>query len=97
MKKSKSYQRLNKELLTILAELSNEAAQIDGYSHLSHTVKFDFFPSSLLVYCHFSDNQKLCVAQSHQIEKKLQKKLQKLLLSKGIVLKAPKTNLYFQS
>jgi hypothetical protein len=93
MKMSKICQRLNVKLLAVLAQLNEEAKQIDGFSHLSHTVQFDYFPGSLLVQCHFNDEQQLRDAQGSHVESKLQKMLHKLLLKKGIVLKDPKTNL----
>jgi hypothetical protein len=93
MKMSKTCQRLNVKLLAALALIDEEAKQIDGFSHLSHTVQFDYFPGSLLVHCHFNDKQRLLDAQSSYAESKLQKKLQRLLLKKGIVLKDPKINL----
>lgn len=96
MKMSKICQRLNQKLLAVLAQVNEEAIQIDGFSHLSHTVKFDCFPSSLLVHCHFNEAQQLHDAQNSHAETKLQKQLQKLLLKKGIVLKNPKVNLNLQ-
>ena len=96
MKMSKICQRLNKNLLAVLTQVNEEAMKIDGFSHLSHSVQFDCFPSSLLVHCHFSKAQQLRAAQSSQAETKLQKQLQKLLLKKGIVLKDPKINLNLQ-
>lgn len=96
MKMSKICQRLNKKLLAVLVQVNEEAQQINGFSHLSHTVQFDCFPSSLIVHCHFSDAQQLHVAQSSLAEMKLQKQLHKLLLKKGIVLKDPKMNLKLQ-
>ena len=70
MKMSKICQRLNKKLLAVLAQINEEAKQIDGYSHLSHIVQFDYFPSSLLVHCHFNEEQQLGVAQSSHAEVK---------------------------
>jgi hypothetical protein len=96
MKMSKICQRLNVKLLAVLAQINEEATQINGFSHLSHTVQFDCFPSSLLVHCHFNEAQQLCTAQSNHIETKLQKQLHKLLFKKGIVLKNPKMNLKLQ-
>ncbi|WP_114326157.1 hypothetical protein [Candidatus Colwellia aromaticivorans] len=97
MKMSKICQRLNMKLLAVLTQINEEAKeQVDGFSHLSHTVQFDCFPSSLLVHCHFSEAQQLRAAQSSHAETKLQKQLQKLLLKKGIVLKDPKMNLILQ-
>jgi hypothetical protein len=96
MKMSKICQRLNQKLLAVLAQVNEEAIQINGFSHLSHTVQFDCFPSSLLVHCHFSEAQQLLDAQKSHVETKLQKQLQKLLLKKGIVLKEPKVNLNLQ-
>ncbi|WNC73266.1 hypothetical protein RGQ13_04555 [Thalassotalea psychrophila] len=93
---SKIVQRLNVKLLAVLALVNEEAKQVDGFSHLSHTVQFDLFPSSLLVLCHFSDEQKFRDAQGSHVETKLQKQLHKLLLKKGIVLKNPKMNLKLQ-
>lgn len=96
MKMSKIVQRLNVKLLAVLAKIDEEAKQVEGFSHLNHTVQFDLFPSSLLVLCHFSDEQKLGDAQGSHVETKLQKQLHKLLLKKGIVLKDPKMNLKLQ-
>ncbi|MFT5759902.1 MAG: hypothetical protein ACI9LM_004686 [Alteromonadaceae bacterium] len=96
MKMSKICQRMNKKLLAVLAKVSEEAKQIEGFSHLSHTVQFDLFPSSLLVLCHFSEVQQLGAAQSSLAEVKLQKQLHKLLLKQGIILKDPKMNLKLQ-
>lgn len=96
MKMSKICHRLNKKLLAVLVQINEEAKQVDGFSHLSHTVQFDCFPASLLVHCHFSEAQQLRVAQSSHAETKLQKQLHKLLFKKGIVLKNPKMNLKLQ-
>jgi len=96
MKMSKICQRLNKNLLAVLAQINEEAKQVDGYSHISHTVQFDYFPGSLLVHCHFHEVQQLRDAQSGDVEIKLQKHLHKLLFKKGIVLKDPKMNLKLQ-
>lgn len=96
MKMSKICQRLNKKLLAVLVKINEEAKQIDGFTHLSHTVQFDYFPGSLLVHCHFSEAQQLRIAQNSHVETKLQKQLQKLLLKQGIVLKDPKINLNLQ-
>ncbi len=87
---------MNKKMLAVLAKVNEEAKQIDGFSHISHTVQFDLFPGSLLVLCHFSEVQKLEVAQSSLVETKLQKQLHKLLLKQGIILKDPKMNLKLQ-
>jgi hypothetical protein len=96
MKMSKICQRLNQKLLAVLAQVNEEAKQINGFSHLSHTIQFDCFPGSLLVHCHFSEAQQLHDAQNSHAELRLQKLLQKLLLKKGIVLKNPKVNLNLQ-
>lgn len=96
MKMSKICQRLNGKVLAVLTQINEEAKQIEGFSHLSHTVQYDYFPGSLLVHCHFSGAQQLIAAQSSHAETKLQKQLQKLLLKKGIVLKNPKLNLNFK-
>ena len=96
MKMSKICQRLNEKLLAVLSLMSEEAKQIEGFSHLSHTVEFDCFPGSLLVSYHFTDTQTLRVALDSHVETKLQKQLHKLLLKKGILLKDPKMNLKLQ-
>jgi hypothetical protein len=96
MKMSKICQRLNKKLLAVLVQINEEAKQLDGFSHLSHTVQFDYFPASLLVNCHFIEVEQLRVALSSHAESELQKQLHKLLLKKGIVLKDPKMNLKLQ-
>ena len=57
MKMSKICQRLSVKLLAVLAQVNEEAKQLDGFSHLSHTVQFDCFPGSLLVHCHFAEAQ----------------------------------------
>ena len=93
---SKICHRLNNTLLTVLVQINEEAKQVDGFSHLTHSVQFDCFPGSLLVYCHFSEAQQLHDAQSSNAETKLQKQLHKLLFKKGIVLKDPKMNLKLQ-
>ncbi len=93
MKMSKICVRLNEKLLTALTQINEEAKHIEGFSHLTHTVKFDCFPGSLLVHCHFSETQQLHDALSNHVETKLQKLLHKLLFKKGIMLKEPKKNL----
>ncbi len=97
MKMSKTGQRLNKKLLSVLTQLNEEATQIKGFCHLSHTIQFDNFPSSLLVYCHFSDEHHLHAAHHIQTETQLQSFLHKTLLKNGIVLKNPKHNLKLKS
>jgi hypothetical protein len=96
MKMSKICQRLNEKLLLVLDQVTEEAKQVEGFSHLSHTVQFDCFPSSLLVNCHFNEAQQLLCAKGSHTDIKLQKLLHKLLLKKGIVLKNPKMNLTLQ-
>ena len=49
MKMSKVCQRLSNKLMAVLVQINEEAKQLDGFSHLSHTVEFDCFPASLLV------------------------------------------------
>jgi hypothetical protein len=96
MKMSKVCQRMNNKLLIVLAKVTEEARRVDGFSHLTHTVQFDLFPSSLLVLCHFSEEQQMHAAQSSLVETILQKQLHKLLLKQGIVLKDSKMNLKLQ-
>jgi hypothetical protein len=93
MKMSKTCQRLNNKLLTVLAQVNEEAKKINGFSHLSHTVQFDYFPGSLLVLCHFNDEQGLQDAHKNHTETQLQKQLHRFLLKKGVVLKDPKISL----
>ncbi len=96
MKMSKICQRLNDKLLAALTIIDEEAKLVEGYSHLSHTVQFDCFPGSLLVQCHFDEDQQVRAAKGCHVETKLQKRLHKLLLKKGILLKEPKKNLNLQ-
>ena len=79
---SKICHRLNNKLLAVLVQINEEAKQVDGFSHLSHSVQFEA--------------QQLRVAQSSHAETKLQKQLHKLLFKKGIVLKDLKMNLKLQ-
>lgn len=91
---SKTVRRMNDKLLGALKTLNDFAAEeLDGYTKLEHTVAFDLFPGSLLVTCYFEDQESLDKNMSEQ--KILQKKLQKLLLKQGIVLKDVKQNLIF--
>ena len=96
MKMSKICQRLNVKLLAGLKQLDEEAKLITGYKDLSHTVQFDLFPSSLIVHCHFENEEQLLDAKNSHVESKLQKRLHKLLMKKGIVLKDPKLNLFLK-
>ena len=85
---------MNDKLLGALKTLNNFAnEELDGFTNLEHTVQFDLFPGSLLVTCFFEDQAAL--DKNMSAEKTLQKKLQKLLLKQGIVLKDFKQNLRF--
>jgi len=101
MKMTKICQRLNDKLLMVLKLLSKEAEQYKSFSHITHTVQFDCFPSSLLVIVHCYDIN-LNSNTSYTEEQKptdvvLQKLLHRLLLKKGIVLKKPTMNLKVQN
>ncbi len=85
---------MNDKLLGAIKTLNDQAAEeLDGLTRLDHTVKFDLFPGSLLVNCHFESQAAL--EKNMNAEKEFQKKLQKLLLKQGIVLKDVKQNLKF--
>ena len=89
---SKTVRRMNEKLLGALKKLSEFAnEELDGFTHLDHTVRFDLFPGSLVVTCYFDDQTAL--DNNKAAKKVLQKKLQSLLLKQGIVLKDVTQNL----
>ena len=96
---TKICQRLNDKLITALDLLSKEAEQHENFSHITHTVKFDCFPASLLVIVHYQENKidNSDIQEYKSIETILQKQLHRLLLKKGIVLKKPTMNLKVQN
>lgn len=94
MKMSKTLRKLNDKLLGELKKLNDQLTEeLPGFVELDHTVKFDLFPGSLLVNCYFESQDAL--DKNMKNEKVFQKKLQKLLLKQGIVLKDAKMNLKF--
>ena len=94
MKMSKTVRRMNDKLLGALKTLSVFASEeLSGFTKLEHTVAFDLFPGSLVVTCYFTDQDALDKNMCEQ--KTVQKKLQRLLLKQGIVLKDVKQNLIF--
>jgi hypothetical protein len=96
MKMSKTMRKMNAKLEGAIKKVNDLAIQeLAGFSKLEHIVKFDLFPGSLLVTCYFESQQQLEV--SMKLEKEYQKKLQKLLLKQGIVLKDVKQNLKFST
>jgi hypothetical protein len=94
MKMSKTIRKMNDKLVAAIKTVNDQATEeLTGFVKLEHTVQFDLFPSSLLVNCYFENQQQL--ESSMKLEKEYQKKLQKLLLKQGIVLKDMKQNLKF--
>ena len=86
MKLSKICRKLNDKVLKTLDILTEQANnELDGFTHLTHTVQFDLFPSSLLVTCYFENEDSL--AKSQVSESDFQKHLQKQLSKRGILLK----------
>lgn len=91
---SKTVKKLNTKLLGAIKTLSDFAdKELEGFIKLDHAVQFDLFPGSLVVTCYFESQAALDKNMSAQ--KKIQKKLQILLLKQGIVLKDVKQNLIF--
>jgi hypothetical protein len=94
MKMSKTIRKMNDKLVAAIKTVNDQATEeLTGFVKLEHTVQFDLFPGSLLVNCYFENQQQL--ESSMKLEKEYQKKLQKLLLKQGIVLKDMKQNLKF--
>ncbi|MFT6261113.1 MAG: hypothetical protein ACJAYK_002227 [Crocinitomicaceae bacterium] len=94
MKMSKTIRKMNDKLVAAIKTVNDQATEeLTGFVKLEHTVQFDLFPGSLLVNCYFENQQQL--ESSMKLEKEYQKKLQKLLLKQGIVLKDVKQNLKF--
>ncbi len=94
MKMSKTTKKLNDRLLLVLEKLTVQAKEeLEGLATVSHTVKFDLFPGSLLVNFVFETADSLDKAKS--CEKTYQKKLNNMLLKQGILLKESKHNLKF--
>ena len=94
MKMSKTIRKMNDKLLGVINTINEQATEeLTGFVKLEHTVQFDLFPGSLLVNCYFESHDALDKNMSN--EKVFQKKLLKLLLKQGIVLKDVKQNLKF--
>ncbi len=94
MKMSKTTKKLNDRLLLVIEKIRLQAKEeLEGLSDVSHSVKFDLFPGSLLVSFSFETHDFLDKAKSS--EKQYQKKLHNLLMKQGILLKEPKLNLIF--
>jgi hypothetical protein len=94
MKMSKTMRKMNDKLVAAIKTVNDQASEeLTGFVKLEHTVQFDLFPGSLLVNCYFENQQQL--ESSMKLEKEYQKKLQKVLLKQGIVLKDVKQNLKF--
>jgi len=96
MKLSKICRKLNDKLLKTLDILTEQASkELVGFTHLTHTVQFDLFPSSIVVICHFEDEEKLKQAVDSGVEKQFQKQFKKQLSKRGIALKDASDNLKF--
>jgi len=94
MKMSKTTKKLNDRLVLVLKKLTLQAKEeLEGLTSVSHTVKFDLFPGSLLVNFAFETPDLLDKAKPS--EKPYQKKLNNMLLKQGILLKESKHNLKF--
>lgn len=97
MKLSKICRKLNEKLLKTLEILTEQAdKELEGFTQLTHTVQFDLFPSSVLVICHFEDEEKLKQAIKSGAEKNFQNQLHKQLNKRGITLKDARENLKFE-
>jgi len=97
MKLSKICRKLNDKLLKTLDILTEQAnKELVGFTHLTHTVQFDLFPSSILVTCHFEDEEKLKQVLDSGAESHFQKQLHKQLNKRGILLKDARDNLKFE-
>lgn len=94
MKLSKITQKLNIKVLKAIETITIQAnEELMGFVNIEHFVQFDLFPRSLLLTCHF-ENQ-MALDQVKHAEVIFQKKLHKILLKQGIVLKNPCQNLVF--
>jgi len=94
MKMSKTIRKLNDRLEAVIKTLDAQALdELAGFAKLKHSVQFDLFPGSLLVYVYFESQESLEANMKH--EKVFQKTLHKKLLKQGIVLKDMKQNLKF--
>ncbi len=94
MKMSKITLKLNERLLKVINVISDQAQnELEGLVKTTHTVQFELFPGSLLVNCFFETQAQLDNSQA--LEKVFQRKLQKLLLKQGILLKESSRNLKF--
>lgn len=94
MKHSKTTKKLSNKLNIVLAQIKTLLSEeFPNFTDVSLTVKFDYFPGSILLTCHFKDDESLTAAKAQ--ESAYQKKLHKLLFKQGIVLKQPTQNLAF--
>lgn len=97
MKLSKICRKLNEKLLKTLDILAEQAdKELEGFTQLTHTVQFDLFPSSILVICHFENEESLQQSLKSGAEKNFQKLLHKQLNKRGILLKDARDNLKFE-
>ena len=94
MKHSKTTKKLSNKLNTIIELIKTHLSdELSGFTDIKLTVQFDCFPGSILLACHFENNESLAAAKGKEIT--YQKMLHKLLLKQGIVLKQPSQNLVF--
>lgn len=94
MKHSKTTKKLSNKLHIVVEQIKTLSSEdFTGFTDISLTVKFDYFPGSILIICHFKDDESLAAAKGQ--ESAYQKKLHKLLFKQGIVLKQPSQNLAF--
>ncbi len=79
--------------LTIVCEDAKGWA--DGFEWLTHTVRYNHFPGSLLVTCVFSSDAQMQAAEA--LKPKFCKAVHAQLLKMGVVLKQPNRHVRFDS
>jgi len=96
MKMSKTVKKLSAKVEKVMNQLDDLLKlEFPTYKGITHSVKFDLFPGSLFIECKFESVNNEFSTAIKPLETQYQKKLQKLLIKQGIVLKVPSQNLAF--
>jgi len=97
-KNSKTVKKLDNNVIKALTLACEHAKEnIEGFSWLTHTAKYDNFPASLLVTCIFDTDAQLDNAIEQQQDQQLQQAIHKQLLNVGIVIKATQKHVFFDT
>ena len=95
---SKAQKKIDNNVRRALAAACEQCLEgINGFQKLTHQADYSNFPASLLITCVFDTDESQQQACQNDSSSNIQKLIQAQLLKVGIILKAPKRQIIFDS